>query len=205
MTDTTTTPPTDTGSTPEGGRKRSSSSSFGKSLSFSAGRGLLLIAVAILLGVVLLQVVDDGGASKASDASATTTTAAKATTTTTAKNSTGTTTPLTPTSQLSVLVLNGTGKTGVAKTVADKLSAAPLSYKMLTSSNAAKQTGNIVYYTGSLSGEAAALATAVTASTQDITGVATETKVEAVPTTLPKEWQSTDASKAQLVVVVGAK
>ncbi|MFZ4516146.1 MAG: LytR C-terminal domain-containing protein [Acidimicrobiia bacterium] len=206
MTDTTTTPTPETSPAPDGAGKRGrSSSSFGKSLSFSAGRGIILILVAIVIGVVLLRVVDDGSSSSKTATSATVATTPKASTTTTAKNTTGTTPQLTPTNQLTVLVLNGTGKTGVASTVSDKLGAAPLSYKMLKAANTAKQTGNTVYYTQALSGEAAALATAVTASTQDVTGVSNETKVEQVPATLPKDWQSADASKAQLVVVVGAK
>jgi len=205
--------PSDPSSTPagapEGGARRSGGSGgFGKSLTFSVGRGLILIAVAIGIGVVLLQLVDDGSA-KSKNTSATSTTAttaaSDATTTTTAKNTTGTTAGLTPTSQLSVVVLNGTGITGTAKSVSDKLGAAPLSYKMLTAGNATKVTGNTVYYTGNLSGEAAAMATAVNAATQGVTGVSNETKVAPMPNPIPKDWQSTDVSKAQLVVIVGAK
>jgi hypothetical protein len=193
---------------PEGGARRSGGSGgFGKSLTFSVGRGLLLIAVAIIIGVVLLQLVDDGSTnSKNTSATSTTaTTAAKASTTTTTANNTGTTGGLTPTNQLSVVVLNGTGITGTAASVSSKLGAAPLSYKMLTAGNTTKVTGNTVYYTGNLSGEAAAMATAVNAATQGVTGVSNETKVAPMPNPIPKDWQSTDVSKAQLVVIVGAK
>lgn len=187
------------------GRPRRSGGGFGTSLTFSLGRGLLLIAVAIVIGVVLLRLVDDGSATKQSDAVTTTTASVASSTTTTAKNTTGTTAPVTPTNQLSVVVLNGSGISGVAKSISDKLGAAPLSYKMLTAGNTAKTSGNVVYYTGDLSGEAAAMATAVNAATQGVTGVSNETKVEQLPATKPKDWTSDDVTKAQLVVVVGSK
>jgi len=199
--------PTDSGGSSAPGQSlRPTSSGFAKSASFSVGRGLLLIGVAIVLGVVLLQLVDDGSGSKQQTSATSTTTAAVAeSTTTTAKNTTGTTRPLTATNQLSVLVLNGTGQTGVAKSVADKLGAAPLSYKMQTSGNADKVTGTTVYYTGDLAAEAAALATAVNASTQGVTGVAGDANVEQLPNPVPTSWTKDNLSKAQLVVVVGAR
>lgn len=208
MTDTSTTEPS---SPPEsGGRsgRRASSGGVAKSAAFSLGRGLILIAVAVVIGIVLLQVVDNGSTSKSSTSTSTTaTTAAKSSTTATTGGTatTSATKALTPTSDLSIVVLNATGQTGVAKSISDKLGAAPLSYKTLTPGNTSKSTGNVVYYTGDLSGEAAAMATAVNAATQGVTGVAGETKVEKMPDPKPKDWSAPDVSKAQMVIVIGAK
>lgn len=188
------------------GRSGGSSGGFGKSYAFSVGRGMLLIAVAIIIGVVLLQLVDDGsGPKQPTTATSTTVGEASGSTTTTAKDTTGTTKPLTPTSEVNVLVLNATGVSGVAKSISDKLGAAPLSYKMQTPGNADKTTGTVVYYASGFEAEAAAMATAVNAATQGVTGVAGEAKVEPLPDPLPAGWTKDNVSKVQLVVVVGAR
>lgn len=202
MTDATPSGPPE-GTTP--GRRSGSGGGIAKSASFSVGRGVILIAVAIVIGIVLLQLVDDGSGSKQDTSATSTTAAAASSTTTTAKNTTGTTRPITPTSEVSAIVLNGTGVSGVAKSISDKLGAAPLSYKMQTPGNADKTTGTVVYYTGDLSAEAAAMATAVNAATQGVTGVAGDAKVEQLPDPIPTSWTKDNISKSQLVIVVGAK
>ena len=193
--------------------RQSRNNGFFGSFAFSAGRGAILVAAAIAIGVLLLQVVENGGSNKGSGGSggaagATTTTKAPASssTTTTTKGTTGTTRPVKPSSQVDVLILNGTGIAGVGKSVADKLGAAPLSYKMQPAGNVTKKvTGTTVYYTGDNSGEAAALATAVNAAVTGVTGVAGDTKTSEMPTPTPSDWDSPNVGKAQLVVVVGVK
>ncbi len=118
---------------------------------FSAARGAALIAVAVIIGVVLLNAIDDGntgavgdGGSKSSSSSSSTST----TTTTVAKGSASTTSTTkvaaVPPAEVSVLVLNGSGRAGVAGTLTNAIKAK--GYKTLPANNAsAVRTGTVVY------------------------------------------------------------
>jgi hypothetical protein len=107
-------------------------------------RGALLIAVAVILGAALLaQSFRDGGSPVSAGAN---------TTSTVKRTETSTTPPSVPQphdpATVKVLVLNGSGKSGVAKSGADQLKAA--NYTTLDPANAATSTpvaASIVYFT----------------------------------------------------------
>jgi hypothetical protein len=171
----------------ESRRARSTGGSRGGS-GFSAARGAALIAVAVVLGVVLLNAIDDGNSGPVGDggsgkSSSTTTT------TTLAKNGSSTTSTTkvaaVPPAEVSVLVLNGSGRAGVAGTVTNTLKAK--GYKTLPPNNAsAVRAGTVVY--------AKAGKTAVCTT---LAGQISGAKVQPMPTPPPS---TTDAD---CIVVVG--
>ncbi|MEP6622870.1 MAG: LytR C-terminal domain-containing protein [Acidimicrobiia bacterium] len=114
---------------------------------FSAARGAALIAVAVLIGVVLLNAIDDGNTGAVGDGGTKSTTPST-TTTTVAKGSASTTTTTKPApvppAEVSVLVLNGSGRAGVAGTLTTALKAK--GYKTLVPNNASSvRAGTVVY------------------------------------------------------------
>ncbi|MFN8034512.1 MAG: LytR C-terminal domain-containing protein [Acidimicrobiia bacterium] len=171
---------------------------FARSLVFSAARGALLIALAVVIGVVLLQVIDTGkgpggkgsGAAAGTKTTTTTTTATGPQTT----GATGVTTTAKPTGpvkqpgQLTVVVLNASGVNGAAATTSKQLAAK--GYQMGKPATAStRQTGTTAACTAGLDREAAALAAAV--------GPAA--KVVAFPTPAP-----TGASTSNCIVTLGS-
>ena len=154
-----------------GGRNRRSravSGSFVRSMFEAAARGTGLIAVAVVIGIVLLQLSDDnaqpvaaGGEAVAvdEDASAmTTTTLAPATTTTTAAAAEGAPAEPAPGKDLTVLVLNGSGRNKQAGPMSERLNAA--GYQTLEPGNASLRDQSIVLCRPDHAGEAGGLAAA---------------------------------------------
>lgn len=133
----------------------------GANAGFSATRGAVLVAIAVIIGIVLLQAIDDGNSGPIGDGGATTTTSTTAPAT--SSSSTGGTdtsattakpTTLTP-ADTTVKVLNGSGQQGVATTVTNTLKSK--GYKTLLPSNDALRKGSIVYYASGRQAECRAL------------------------------------------------
>jgi hypothetical protein len=134
---------------------RSPRTGAGTNSTSPALRGALLIGVAVLLGAVLLaQSFNDGG-SPVSAGSPTQTTVKRTETSTTP---TTTPQPHDP-AAVKVLVLNGSGKAGIAKAGADQLKAA--NYTTLDPGNAASGTpiaASVVYFTAGYEADAQQIA-----------------------------------------------
>ena len=129
----------DSNDQPEPGRSQRRSSRGGSGAGFSAARGAGLIAIAVIIGIVLLNAIDDGNSGPVGDGGTTSTTAAgNATTTTTVAAGTEPTAPTTKPAaispaQVTVLVLNASGRSGVASTLTNTLKAK--GYKTLLPNN----------------------------------------------------------------------
>jgi hypothetical protein len=122
--------------------------------------GIVLIAVAVLIGVVLLA----KGFSQEESLVSTATPEDDRTTTTTVDESGGlveetttTTATANPPASVTVLVANGSGKTGVAGTNADKLETA--GYTNVDTTNAPTTTKSMVYFAPGAQADAQAVAT----------------------------------------------
>ena len=119
-------------------------------------RGALLIGVAVVLGAVLLAQSFQGGGSPVSAGAGTTTSTVKRTETSTTPSTTPQ--PHDP-ATVKVLVLNGSGKSGIAKAGADQLKAA--NYTTLDPKNAATSapiTASVVYFTAGYEADAQQIA-----------------------------------------------
>lgn len=190
----------DATSVPTGGEPRRTrpqqNKGFAQSVAFSAARGALLIGVAVVIGIVLLQVIDndtsgpigDGGNSNSSGVvnSTSTSKAAQQSTTTTAGTKGGARQP----SEISVQVLNGSGVSGAAATMTQKLQSG--GYQVLTPTDTTSTSGTTVYCTGGLDREASALAAVVGGDPPPTT--------EALPDPPP----SGSDSSANCIVVLGS-
>ena len=158
---------------------------------FSAARGAALIAVAVILGVVLLNAIDDGNDGPVGDGGASSTTSSSTTTTTVATGSGGSTSSTTakaatiPPSEVTVLVLNGSGRDGVATTLTNALKAK--GYKTLTPSNTAVRAGTVIDAKAGKTAACTTLAASVPGA-----------KVQAMPTPPPV------ASDADCIVIIGS-
>jgi hypothetical protein len=167
---------------------------FAQSVAFSAARGALLIGVAVIIGIVLLQVVDndtsgpigDGGSSSVVDSSTTTSTAPQDSTSTTRAATGGARQP----GEISVQVLNGSGVSGAAAAMTQKLQSS--GYVMIEPTDTSAASGTTVYCTGGLDREASALAAAL--------GGDPPPSAEALPDPPP----SGADSSANCVVVLGS-
>lgn len=163
---------------------RSAQSSGGPS-SMSAGRGAILIGVAVIIGIVLLQLIDDGttgpiGDGKKSTETTVTTSSGKTTTTTSAV-------PVKTPAQVPVLVLNGSGAQGAASSMTNTIKAK--GYPTLTPADAPARTGSVVYFKPGVDRECTTLATSVGGNPQ----------VAPIPTPAP-----TGSENASCVVILGA-
>jgi hypothetical protein len=153
-------------------------------------RGAFVIALAVIVGVVLLQVVDEGNTGPVGDQSAR---AAATTTTTRASTSTSATTATTAVaagrqpSEVTVQVLNGSGRSGAAGALTVQLGAK--GYRTLTATDTTSRTGTVIYYAPGFEREAAALATQIPGS-----------QIAPMPTPRPQN-ASPDAN---IVIVIGA-
>jgi hypothetical protein len=139
---------------PRGGRRDRNLAASGGSAAF---RGALLIAVAVIVGIALLASgLDDNGSDVAVDGDEETTTTTNGTSDTTATVPVG---PRAP-AEVKVVVLNGSGKTGVAKRSTDALIA--LGYSTLPAANAPQQVPTtLVYFVEGYETEALAVAQAL--------------------------------------------
>lgn len=155
----------------------------------AAFRGALLIAAAVILGAVLLaQGFSDNGSSPTSSGPSTTVKHSSTPPSSTPASISQAHDP----AQVKVLVLNGSGKSGVAKTVADALKAA--NYTTLDPGNAKGGTvsQSVVYYVPGYDVDAANVATKL--------GLPA-TAVQAMPSPVPASVG--DPQDANVVVVVG--
>lgn len=160
-------------------------------------RGIAVLVVAVLIGFLLLLKAGDGGTSEVSTGTTpgTVDTSGIETTSTVAGSDTTTTTADTGStgrapSEVKVIVLNGSGKVGVAKT--NSAAIGQKGYTMLTPGNAAANSSSTaVYYAEGYKTEAEAVAAAL-GKTPDI--------VVAKPTTSLGAGSDT----ANVVVVLGA-
>lgn len=141
------------------GQHAADDSSFSKSAGTAVGRGVVLLAVAIGIGLLLLNSVEaePPGSSLATDGGA------RATTTTVAPDEAQPTTtlpPVRPPAEVKVIVSNGSSVNGAAGAVSDKLK--PAGYNLLAAVNATvKVQSPVVYFTPGFDREAAAVAAAL--------------------------------------------
>ncbi len=168
---------------------RTPGSGAGTNSSSTALRGALLIGVAVLLGAVLLgQSFKDGG-SPVSAGSTTPSTVKRTDTSTTATSVPQAHDP----AAVKVLVLNGSGKSGIAKAGADQLKAA--NYTTLDPANAATSTpiaASVVYYTAGYDADAQQIAAKL--------GLAPSA---AQPLPSPPPPEIGDPKDANIVVLIG--
>ncbi len=176
---------------PEPGSRSQRSAQRGRAASFSAARGAALIAVAIILGVVLLNAIDDGNNGPVGDGGATPSTTAAAdpnsTTTTVANPATAPTTkpvPIPP-AQVTVIVLNASGRDGVASTLTNTLKAK--GYRTLAANNASPRSGTVVNVKAGKTAPCTTMATLIPGA-----------KVQPMPSPPPI------ATDADCIVVIGA-
>jgi hypothetical protein len=172
------------------GRYAATDGSFGRSAGAAVGRGVILLAVALVIGVILLNATD--GAPPGSQVVASTKKkddGVASTTTTTA--------PVVPTTaptaahapaEVKVIVANGSGATGVGRKATDLLR--PAKYNVLAPTNAANTAESSVYFAPGYDKDAAAIATTLQLA---------PTSVKALPSPPP----ITDSKGANVVVVLG--
>ncbi|MFP5376660.1 MAG: LytR C-terminal domain-containing protein [Acidimicrobiia bacterium] len=166
--------------------------SFGRSAGMAAGRGAVLLAVAVILGVVLLNAADDPGPDRvATGASGDDGEGSGGTTTTTLPPTTLATVPPRPPAEVKVLSTNGTAVKGVAGRARDLLQAQ--GYNVLAPTDAQRATASNVFFTSAeFEREAQAVAAAL--------GLP-PTVVAPYPTAPPVPVA--DAKGANVVLVVG--
>jgi hypothetical protein len=151
----------------------------------AAGRGTVLLAVAVILGIVLLNAADDPPPDRVS---ASTDEETDSTTSTSFADTTLPTLPLRPPAEVKVLAANGTTVKGVARTATDQLKAA--GYNVLSPTDSQRADISAVYFTGDYQREAAAVAESLGIPPTSV-----------VP--LPVPPPLADARGANVVVVVG--
>ena len=151
----------------------------------AAGRGTVLLTVAVILGIVLLNAADDPPPDRVS---ASTDEETVATTSTTLAATTLPTLPLRPPAEVKVLTANGTTVKGVARKATDQLKAA--GYNVLSPTDSQRADISAVYFTGDYQREANAVA-------ENLAIPATSVAPLPVPPPLA------DARGANVVVVVG--
>jgi hypothetical protein len=176
-------------------RHAASDGSFAKSAGGAAGRGLLLIAVAVITGVLLLNAgFDDGGsANPTTDGGGSADTTASPDTTGVGpdgSNTTAVTTPVSvrPPNQVKVFVANAAGIQGAAGRTADALIAA--GYVAVPGNSPTRVEATAIYYTEGFEAEAQAVAATL--------GVPA-TSVQPMPTPPPVA----EIEGAQVLVVLG--
>lgn len=167
------------------GRHAADDGSFGRSTGTALGRGLLLLAVALVLGLLLLNRVDAPAEDEQQVRSGDT----EETTTTTAARSTTTTAPMRAPKDVKVLSANGTSVKGAGGRVKDKLLAAGYNALAATDTTAPAQ-GSAVYYAAGFEREAAVVAQLLSVA---------PSAVLALPATPPVA----DLKGAEVVVVIG--
>jgi LytR cell envelope-related transcriptional attenuator len=168
------------------GRHAAADGSFSRSAGTAVGRGIALLAIAVVLGLILLNRVDAPADDQlqAGDDDRT-----EETTTTTAAKSTTTTTALRAPKDVKVLTANGTSVKGAGGRVKDKLLATGYNALAATDTTSPAQGSSVLYAAG-YEREAAAVA--------QVLGLAPNT-VQAMTATAPVA----DLKGANVLVVVG--
>lgn len=150
------------------GRQTSADTSYGRSAGQAAGRGLLLLVGALIIGLLLLRGVNDTptAVNAAGSPAADTVAAADDTAAVAADGSTAVSTPTSAAaagvtrrapSLVNVLVVNGSGKNRAASKVATSLKSAQYAVKKSLDANAATLTGT-VYFNSDFQTEASDIA-----------------------------------------------
>ena len=158
--------------------------SFGRSAGMAAGRGALLLGIAVMLGIVLLNAADDAPGTEV----VATDDLAEPTTTEFADEETPTTVALRAPRDVKVLAANGTRVKGAATRVKETLRIA--GYNVLAPTDAPGADATTVYFVSGYQREAEAIATAL--------GLAV-TAVAPMPTPAP----ISDVGGAHALVIVG--
>ena len=136
------------------GRHATENSSFGRSAGMAAGRGAVLLAVAVFLGVVLLNAAEDGPAERVTTEDAPP--AEEPGPGTENPDATTTTTPPRAPGDVKVLTANGTPTPGAAGRVRDLLKAQ--GYNVLAPLDAKATDTSAVYFSPTFEREAGAVA-----------------------------------------------
>jgi hypothetical protein len=155
--------------------RRGVDGSFGRSAGAAAGRGALLLLVAVIIGVILLQTADEGDPT--TDVRAGTDQPARTTTTAALPEETvPATVPLKPPAEVKVRIANGTQTKGLAKRYRDVL--APAGYNTLAAVDTSRKpvAASVVYFKPGFDREARVVA--------ELLGFAA-TVVQPVPTPPP--------------------
>ena len=139
----------------EDARRPRISGSFSRSLVGAAARGTGLVALAVAIGIVLLQYSDDPTRDRTSAGREPATDAPLSPSTST----TVTTAPVRPPAEVRVLVLNASGRKGVARQMSERLGVAQ--YKTLEPGDAALRKETTVGCRAGFEREAAALVSAI--------------------------------------------
>lgn len=149
------------------GRQTSADTSYGRSAGQAAGRGLLLLVGALIVGLLLLRGVNDTpNAVKVAGSPVADTIVAVDTAAVAADGSTAASTPTTVASAgvtrrapslVNVLVVNGSGKTRAASKVASSLKSAQYGVRKPLDANSATLTGT-VYFNADFQTEASDIA-----------------------------------------------
>lgn len=178
------------------GRHAADDGSLGRSAGMAAGRGIGLIAIALLIGIALYNSADNSpGTATSSSASKRTTTTVKRHTTTLPPT---TLPPLRPAREVRVVVVNGTTTKGAAAKVSDPLNKTA-GYNTLRPADgtaavkAAPPKTTLVYFTTGYEREAKAIA--------GFLGLGAKA-VAMLPT--PPPAAPADLNNANVVVLVGA-
>lgn len=163
----------------------------------AASRGVMLVAIAALIGLFLIvkgptgdnvSVAAPGGSSTTQKAAATT---APVATTTTAPVPT----TKVPPAQLTITVANGTGTSGKAKTVSDALKAAGYPNSAAVNPTQSPQPETKVYFDAGFEPDAKAVAAKISA------GLVTAGRVVARPATVPLKPAD---SASKIIVLLGS-
>ena len=169
------------------GQHAADDGSFTRSAGNAVGRGVVLLAIALGIGLLLLNSVDaePPGASVATGGGgATTTTAAPDT-----EEPTTTLPPVRQPAEVKVIVANGSSVNGAAAAVSDKLK--PAGYNLLAGVNATvKVQSPVVYFAAGFDREAAAVAAALGLD------------AAAVTKPMPEQPPVADLQSANVLVVV---
>ena len=172
------------------GQHAADDGSFGRSAGGAMARGILLIVVAILLGVVLLNATDDPEPFTARSGSEEPDRGATPTTDPATTDTTDTTLPPSPRdpSEVTVLVVNGSGVRGVAGRITETLKGS--AYVTVDPGNIEAVEASVVYFVEGYEADARAVATLLTP----------QPAVEPMPDPAPVA----DLQGAQVLVVVAA-
>lgn len=178
------------------GRHAADDGSFRRSAGMAAGRGALLLFVAVVIGIVVLNKTDDTS----------TTTVNQSATSTTQKKSTGSTTPttfLTTTTlaahdpaSVKVLPVNGTDTSGVGTRAKDVLLAARYNALAPTDAKNKPVAATVIYFAPGYQPDAAVLVTLL-----HVPGTPNLQPMPADRTTLVKDAHN--VATAAIIVVVG--
>lgn len=171
------------------GRYAAADGSFGRSAGVAMGRGVALLAVALVIGIVLLNATSNDPPGTVVSATSTTKTTSKPSAVTTTTAAPTTTVPAHNPKDVKVLVANGSGTSGVAGNASTPLKTA--GFNVLAPANADKVQESSVYFVAGYEKDAADIATALALPA---------TAAKAMPNPAPVK---SDANP-QIIVVVGS-